>query len=213
MSLERSVGMNTRGVGIVAGIVLVLAPAIAHAQAVPDAFVNFGTPQPQLPPVNVLVPDEVTVIKGGTVTFRVNGAGHGIAIYPVSKNTTRNDISSQLCFHDVAGTCTDATFANQNHDIADGRGDVVIVTGANPPDSRVDDATNRLLGTATIVVESNGTHVPGAFNTGTDATGATGTQIQYRFAKTGRYLIICMNRAHFLNNWMFGFVNVVGDDQ
>jgi hypothetical protein len=24
--------------------------------------------------------------------------------------------------------------------------------------------------------------------------------------------VICMNRVHFLNDWMFGFVNVVGGD-
>jgi hypothetical protein len=29
--------------------------------------------------------------------------------------------------------------------------------------------------------------------------------------KTGRYLVVCMNRAHFLNDHMFGFVNVVGE--
>ena len=32
------------------------------------------------------------------------------------------------------------------------------------------------------------------------------------FAKNGRYLAVCMNRNHFLSNWMFGFINVVGDD-
>jgi hypothetical protein len=40
---------------------------------------------------------------------------------------------------------------------------------------------------------------------------ASDTRITYRFLKTGRYLVICMNRSHFLNDWMFGFVNVVGD--
>ena len=37
-----------------------------------------------------------------------------------------------------------------------------------------------------------------------------GQLISYRFLKTGRYLVICMNRTHFLNDWMFGFVDVVG---
>jgi len=27
-----------------------------------------------------------------------------------------------------------------------------------------------------------------------------------------RYLVICMNRTHFLNDWMFRFVNVAGGD-
>jgi hypothetical protein len=51
-------------------------------------------------------------------------------------------------------------------------------------------------------------------NGGTTATGtgaAGGQLITYRFLKTGRYLVHCMNRVHFLNDWMFGFVNVVGD--
>jgi hypothetical protein len=37
-----------------------------------------------------------------------------------------------------------------------------------------------------------------------------GQLITYSFLKTGRYLVICMNRSHLLNDWMFGFVNVVG---
>jgi len=35
--------------------------------------------------------------------------------------------------------------------------------------------------------------------------------IEKGFLKTGRYLVLCMNRVHFLNDWMFGFVNVTGD--
>ena len=38
-----------------------------------------------------------------------------------------------------------------------------------------------------------------------------GQLITYRFDHPGRYLVICMNRSHFLNDWMFGFVNVEGD--
>jgi plastocyanin len=204
---------------IVAGVVLALTTAILttaradgqeretdHAAAVPDAFVDFGSPQPQPAPVqksHELVPNEVTINKGGTVTFRVNGGGHGIAIYRVSKKTTRDDITNQLCIHDaVTGLCVDSTFANGDHQIVDGHGDVVIATGTNPPINRVDDPTDRLLATSTIVGG-----VSGAFLTGTTATTA-GNQIQYRFAKTGRFLVICMNRNHTLNDWMFGFVNV-----
>jgi len=51
----------------------------------------------------------------------------------------------------------------------------------------------------------NGGTVP----TGTGSAG--GQLITYRFLKTGRYLVHCMNRTHFLNDWMFGFVNVSGD--
>jgi plastocyanin len=217
--------MSSPRAGVTVGIVLAFATAFqtrqatgqqggkGHANAVPDAFVNFGAPQPQpaAPANNALVPNEVTINKGGTVTFRVNGGGHGIAIYPVSRNTTRDDITTQLCLHNAIGACVDTTFANGDHQIADGKGDVVIVTGTNPPIARIDDPTNRQLATATIMAESNNTLVPGTFHPGTTPTSA-GTQIQYRFAKTGRYLVICMNRGHYLNDWMFGFVNVVGAD-
>ena len=39
---------------------------------------------------------------------------------------------------------------------------------------------------------------------------SNGQLITYQFLKSGRYLVICMNRVHFLNDWMFGFVNVQG---
>ena len=38
-----------------------------------------------------------------------------------------------------------------------------------------------------------------------------GNRINVEFTKTGRYLVICMNRGHSLNDHMFGFVNVVGE--
>ena len=67
--------------------------------AVQDAVVHFGAlhPQPPAPHNHVLLPDEVTIFKGGMVTFIMNGGGHGIAIYPVSKNTTREHIAEDLC--------------------------------------------------------------------------------------------------------------------
>src|SRR5262245_7960238 len=76
--------------------------------AVRDATVQFAMPQPQPPgagvpgsPDNVsthfLLPDEVTILKGGTVTFVVNGGGHGIAIHEVNKKTTRADVAAGLC--------------------------------------------------------------------------------------------------------------------
>lgn len=44
-------------------------------------------------------------------------------------------------------------------------------------------------------------------------TGSTettpGTRVRHRFAEDGRYLVICINRVHSINDWMFGFVNVV----
>jgi plastocyanin len=70
--------------------------------AVHDATVHFGQHQPQTPdpaPVGAstthfLFPEDVTIAKGGTVTFVVNGGGHGIAIHEVNKKTTREDIAA-----------------------------------------------------------------------------------------------------------------------
>jgi hypothetical protein len=72
--------------------------------------------------------------------------------------------------------------------------------------TRVDDPTDRLLATSTQIG-----NVAGVFLTGATATTA-GTQLHVRFSKKGRFLAICMNRSHYLSNWMFGFVNVADED-
>jgi hypothetical protein len=52
-----------------------------------NVIVNFGDPVTLAGAGNqVVVPDEVSIGKGGTVTFVVYGGGHGIALYPVSKD-------------------------------------------------------------------------------------------------------------------------------
>ena len=105
----------------------------------------------------------------------------------------------------IPATCSAAN-ANAKHVIPDGKGDVVIVAEANVtnahPDNRVWSEPGRLM--------SMGGHQ--FLNGGTIPAGPTsnGQLISYRFLKTGRYLVICMNRTHFLNDWMFGFVDVVG---
>ena len=38
---------------------------------------------------------------------------------------------------------------------------------------------------------------------------APGVRLAQRFGDTGRFLVICTNRFHFVNDYMFGFVNVV----
>jgi hypothetical protein len=48
-------------------------------------------------------------------------------------------------------------------------------------------------------------------NGGTAPVGADGQLVTFQFVNPGRYLVICMNRSHFLNDWMFGFVNGVGN--
>jgi hypothetical protein len=102
----------------------------------------------------------------------------------------------------VTKACTDATFANSDHTIRDSKDSVVIVTGTNPPFQRVDDPTDRLLATSTQIG-----NLAGVFLTGTTAT-TTATQLQVRFSQKGRFLVVCMNRSHYLSNWMFGFINV-----
>ena len=165
-----------------------------------DAVVDFGHvhPQPASPGHHVLVPDDVTVFKGGTVTFVMNGTGHGIAIYPVSKNTTRAHIAEDLC-QGGPEVCNVANqSAQRQYLITDGDGNLVIDTGVFPAQSRINSAPGELFSAG-----------GGVFLTGSTAAGAPGTQVRHRFAEDGRYLVICTNRVHSINDWMFGFVNVV----
>ena len=148
-------------------------------------------------------PNEVTITKGGTVTFEINGVGHGIAIYPVSWTTDRQDIEENLCQPDPT-VCDPqgAATANLRYFITDGRGHLVIDTETNPPSNRVNDPEDRLLYAGGPV-----------FFTGRAAADAVAPQVQYRFEKTGRYLVICTDRFHLINDRMFGFVNVVRKHQ
>ena len=167
--------------------------------AVPDAVVNFGAPHPQpaSPAHHVLAPDDVTIFKGGTVTFVMNGTGHGLAIYPVSKNTTRMDIAEDLCQGGPAVCNVTAQTAQRQYLITDGSGQLVIDTGTFPAQRLVDSTPGQLFSAG-----------PGVLLTGSTPTTA-GTQVRYRFVEDGRYLVICINRVHSINDWMFGFVNVV----
>jgi hypothetical protein len=274
--------MNSRS-RIVVGAVLALIvafPTVGRAddkekQAASGAVVHFGQPQPQTPdpaPVGIavthfLLPDDVTIRKGGTVTFVVNGGGHGIAIHRVSKNTTRDEIAEDLCqggANDAdrrgrAAVCngTAKTLVNVNgtnvlvtgtqnldYSITDGKDNLIIHTGFNLTaansspvviidNPRVDDTEHsaRLLATSGRVVgdtSPSGARADGALLTGTtpptpanptttpptpaNPTGNPGNRIQVQFLKEGRFLVICMNRAHSLNDHMFGFVSVVDDD-
>ena len=233
-------------------------------KAAANVVVHFGQRQPQTPapaPVGAAVthflfPDDVTVRKGGTVTFVVNGGGHGIAIHAVSKKTTREDIAADLCqgpagsaesdraarFTTCNGTIsTPATVdgvdvlvvgtQNLDYSITDGKDNLIIHTGFNVPPTqnnpRVDDPVNsdRLLATSGRVRTCGpgeaepacdstlpGANPAGAFLTGSAAPATPGNRIRVQFLKTGRYLVICMNRGHSLNDHMFGFVTVSDDD-
>jgi len=220
-------------------------------------LVFFGQPQPQSAPnavTHFLQPDDLTIRKGDRVNFVVNGGGHGIAIHPVSKKTTRDDIAADLCqgpadkpesdraaratvcngatvtVVTVNGTSTAVTGTqNLDYTIDDAKEDVIIRTGFNltaansvPPtvidNPRVDDTehTHRLLGTSgrsnPADTSAPGGNRAGAFLAGSAPPATPGNRINVQFLKTGRYLVICMNRGHSLNDHMFGFVSVTDDD-
>lgn len=160
-----------------------------------------------------LTPEEVTIQRAGQVTFQIHGGGHAFAIYEVSRATTRDDIGQTLCPGFDPQTILDpalhpcnllAANANARHVVTDGNDEVVLVAEASAgnvhPDNRVWSEPGRLM--------SAGAHQ--FLNGGTIPTGDTsnGQLVTYRFLKPGRYLVICMNRVHFINDWMFGFVNV-----
>ena len=227
--------------------------------------VNFGQPQPQTPDpappaganaaqvTHFLVPNDLTIVKGDSVTFVVNGGGHGIAIHPVARKTTRADIAEDLCDgnnneaddannaianrHARAAVCNGAVITGQSvngtpvvgtqnleYMITDGKDNLIIDTGFNADGAvnpRVDDTTHthRLLGTSgrSAAGDTSGLaairdNPAGAFLTGSAAPTTVGNRIQVHFLKTGRYLVICMNRGHALNDHMFGFVNVVENE-
>ena len=236
--------MRSQILVVVISTVLVTAPAAIHAQkgdlthqhaATQDAAVDFGVlPTAPLGPLpclqsgaiggpadpcsyllHHLTPEETTILKGGEVTFQIHGGGHAMAIYEVSKDTTRDELGQFLCAGADPSTIAspgshvcnlNAANANRAHNIADPHGDIVIVASANVtnahPDNRVWSEPGRLM-------SAGGRQF---LNGGTIPAGPTsdGQLVTYRFLKTGRYLVICMNRTHFLNDWMFGFVNVVG---
>lgn len=268
--------MKRRGLDIVA---LAIAGAVVlpiagnarsnQAPAAQNATVEFAMPQPQPPGAGVpgspdnasthfLLPDDVSVSLGGTVTFVVNGGGHAIAIHEVSKKTTRDDIAADLCQGPAGAdesdrrarnTVCNGTIQNQvvvngttiiltgtenlNYQLTDGKDRLVIepgfnITAANSGQTaivaanpRVDDHqhSDRLL--ATSGASPGDTHNPpaiasnpaGAFLAGTANPATAGVRIQVQFNRVGRYLVVCMNRAHLLNDHMFGFVSVVGDEE
>ena len=209
---------------------------LVHGQpAATEAFVEFGiVPLDPLGPIpcrqtapfglavgvdadpcvhkaHVLDQPEVTVVKGGQVTFTFRNGGHSIAIYEVNKDTTRDQIGQQLCpgtdpstVQPAEHVClTDALHANAEYLVTDGKGDVVLHVSPN--------ATN-------VFPQNLVAFIPGRLMSAGGAVALNGNRplghvVSYQFLKTGRYLVICTNRSHFLNDWMFGFVNVVGADE
>ncbi len=168
-----------------------------------------------------LTPEEVTIKQGGEVTFQIHGGGHGFAIYEVSKDTTRQELGQYLCEGedpkniDVANSddhaCNlSAANADAVHEVKDGQGKVVLVAQRNLSGAPGVHPQNRVWSPEDRLVSSGGMQF---LNGGTIPAGPTsnGQLITYQFLKNGRYLVLCINRVHFLNDWMFGFVNVTGE--
>ena len=185
----------------------------AQSQLLSDTTVmNFGptnsSAPPMSPPLHVVVPDEVTIPKGETVTFMVNGGGHGVAIYPVSNHTTRADIIAGLC---TTGPGCGGPASQLPYLVKDDKGDVIIDIAADPiahgptHPPIFDYTPGRVFGAIG--------GIPGPFLNGAAGLAtppAQGVRFQYKFEKTGRFLVICMNRVHAISDHMFGFVEVVG---
>jgi hypothetical protein len=119
----------------------------------------------------------VTILKGGEVTFQIHGGGHAMAIYEVSKDTTRDELGQFLCAgvdpatipttsplsHVCNGTTpAGASNAAAQHLILDGHGDVVIVAAENVtnvhPDNRVWSEPGRLMSAGGIQFLNGGHH-------------------------------------------------------
>jgi len=163
----------------------------------------------------------VTIKQGGEVTFQIHGGGHGFAIYEVSKDTTREEVGQYLCAGEDPQDIPNPALhvcnlspvnADAEHTVRDGQNKVVLVarenlTGApgTHPDNRVWSPENRLVSSGGMQFLNGGTVPAGP--------GSNGQLIAYQFLKNGRYLVMCINRVHFRNDWMFGFVNVAGGDE
>src|SRR5262245_10648593 len=166
-----------------------------------------------------LTPEEVTIKQGGEVTFQFHGGGHGFAIYEVSKDTTREELGQYLCAGEDPKNIADPNDHHCNltanadlaHEIKDGQGKVVIVARENLTGAPGVHPHNRVWSPEERLTSAGGIQF---LNGGTVAAGPTSGQlITYQFLKNGRYLVLCINRVHFLNDWMFGFVNVTGEDE
>jgi len=158
------------------------------------------------------------------------GAGNEITDRRARAAVCNGTVVTPVTINGIAVNVT----GTQNLDvqITDGKGNLIIDPGFNvtipttPPtvlsNPRLDDPTSspRLLATSgaspgdTLNPAAIAGNRAGAFLTGTAVTpaAAAGNRIQVQFTRTGRYLVIFMNRAHSINDHMFGFVNVVDAD-
>jgi plastocyanin len=202
---------------LVFGITIALSVVVIQAQLLltDTTVMYFGALNKSAPPpgpttfdYHIVSPEEVTITKGETVTFKIIGGGHGLGIYPVSKHTQRADILDDLCLDGPGpgpgGVCN--AFHPLAHQVTDAKGDVVIdIPPASPGPPIFDVAPGRIFAAA----GSNASpFLVGALDPASPTS--DGLRFQYKFEKTGRYLVICINRVHSIRDHMFGFVEVVG---
>jgi hypothetical protein len=136
-----------------------------------------------------------------------------MAIYEVSKDTTRDQIGQALC--PGADPATIDLLSDHVLPAHESRKRQRGAPGHRRPWRRRAGGTGSNL--TNVFPDSIVTYDPGRLTSAGGAVGLNGNApvghvTSYRFLKTGRYLVICMNRSHFLNDWMFGFVNVVGGE-
>ncbi len=171
---------------LVAALTVVLtAFSTAHAQV----FVEFGHPELG----NVLLPDDVTITLGETVSFLVQG-NHEVNIYRVDDATIRDDILADI-IPGVDYIINDAALVD-------------IVNTANrdlnhpgPPDNQalIHDHTTS---TPSLIAGNSFDVDPGTVDRN------LALSVNVRFLTPGRYLVHCGRKIH-LDQGMFGFVTVL----
>ena len=153
-------------------------------QTAPFGLAVGASADPCVHKAHVLDQPEVTVFKGGQVTFTFRNGGHSIAIYEVSKDTTRDHIGQQLCPDTDPSTVqpdehvclSNALHASAEYVVIDGKGDVALHVSPN--------ATN-------VFPENLVTFTPGRLMSAGGAVALNGAAplghvASYQFLKTGR---------------------------
>ena len=168
--------------------ILMVAVLTVGLTALPTAYaqfnVDFGDPETG---ANVLIPDDVTITVGETVSFLVHG-NHQVTIYRVDDATTRPDVEA---------------------DIIPGE-DYVITDAVEVP---IVDTINRDFEHPAIIHDHSTSTPSLVAHSWLDVDAGTidrdtALNVQVNFLVPGRYLVICGRKTH-LDQSMFGFVWVL----
>ena len=160
---------------------------------------------------HLLNPEEVTVLKGKSPsTFMAVGTRSP------STKSARTRLAMRLASSCVRGSTLrlspiprtilalgNAANAGASKTILDGHNDVVIISPSGGPHPN-----NRVWCTPGRLMSAGGQHfltgIPPGVPPNVVVTATTGQLVTYSFLKTGRYLVICMNRSHFQNGGCSG---------